>query len=74
MNEKLQMEAYQTKPKADSQSSTVSRARLASSFWFAFVDDWYQRDVWSDERWFVACKGPNKRNKRYLILKILIIL
>ena len=41
-------------------------SRLADcTFWLTFADDWFQRVIWSDEKWFVLKQSPNKQISRY---------
>ena len=41
-------------------------SRLAAcTFWLTFEDDWFQRVIWSDEKWFVLKQSPNKQICRY---------
>ena len=41
-------------------------SRLAAcEFWLTFDDTWFQRVIWSDEKWFVLRQSPNKQNTRF---------
>ena len=41
-------------------------SRLAAcTFWLKFEEEWFQRVIWSDEKWFVLKQSPNKQICRH---------
>ena len=37
----------------------------ACSFWLSFEEEWFERVIWSDEKWFVLQNCPNKQTNRF---------
>ena len=37
----------------------------ACSFWLSFEEEWFERVIWSDEKWFVLQNSPNKQTNRF---------
>ena len=37
----------------------------ACSFWLSFEEEWFERVLWSDEKWFVLQNSPNKQTNRF---------
>lgn len=37
----------------------------ACRFWLQHAEDWFERVLWSDEKWFVLTPAPNRRNTVY---------
>ena len=47
-------------------SPANKESRLAAcTFWLTFEEEWFQRVIWSDEKWFVLKQSPNKQICRY---------
>ena len=37
----------------------------ACRFWLTFEEEWFERVIWSDEKWFVLNQSPHSQNDRY---------
>lgn len=47
-------------------SPVNKQSRLsACQFWLTFPEKWFERVIWSDEKWFVLNQAPNSHNDRY---------
>ena len=47
-------------------STANMESRLAAcSFWLTFDEIWFERVIWSDEKWFVLTNAPNRSHARY---------
>ena len=47
-------------------SPANKEARLsACQFWLTFSEEWFERVIWTDEKWFVLEQSPNSQNDRY---------
>lgn len=37
----------------------------ACSYWLTFNEDWFERVIWTDEKWFLLKQSPNKQVDRF---------
>ena len=64
LKQDLKWKAY--KPhlaQALSSSNKISRLQ-ACEFWLSQPEDWFQKVIWTDEKWFVLKQAPNRQNSR----------
>ena len=39
--------------------------KSACEFWLTFPESWFERVIWTDEKWFVLRSPPHSQNDRY---------
>lgn len=62
LRKKLQWKAFRPHL-AQILSAANKESRLAAcSFWISFEEEWFERVLWSDEKWFMLQNSPNKKN------------
>ena len=47
-------------------SAANKQSRMdACKFWLSFEEEWFERVIWSNEKWFVLNQSPHSQNDRY---------
>lgn len=65
LRRKLNWKAYRPH-KVQVLSSANMESRLsACEYWLTFPESWFERVIWTDEKWFVLQQSPNLQNDRY---------
>ena len=65
LRKKLKWKSYRIhKVQCLSPSNKESRLN-ACQFWLNFSEEWFERVIWTDEKWFVLKQAPNCHNDRY---------